>query len=61
MAATWNVSNFYGDSGWKIFSSSFQNAHWLNRSKDVLILGTGLAGLYLAWKAYTAHKKAERR
>jgi len=61
MAATWNMSSLGGDSGWNYLPSSFQNAQWLNCRKDVLILGTGLAGLYLAWKGYTARKKAESR
>ena len=61
VASYLNVANFCGDLSWNQLSSSFPNAQWLNRSKDVLILGTGLAGLYLTWKVYTARKKAERR
>jgi len=61
VATCWNVAHFLSDSSWNHLSSSFQNAQWLNRSKSVLILGTGLAGLYLTWKVYTARKKALRR
>ena len=41
--------------------SSFQNSLSLNRSKDLLILGTGIAGLYLVGQIYVSYKKAQRR
>ncbi|XP_046639979.1 uncharacterized protein LOC124321119 isoform X1 [Daphnia pulicaria] len=40
--------------------SLFQNSLSLNRSKHLLILGTGISGLYLVGQIYVSYKKAQR-
>ena len=41
--------------------SSFQNTLSLNRRKDLLIIGSGIAGLYLIGQAYSLYKRQQRR